>query len=99
MSIRVGSTSLDKEEWVNWIREMPSDGKDVHVEGRWDSFSTLVLLRMQVAVWNLLPDNQAYDFVGFVASENLVTVQGERLSEDTYSYQKSTRIMVTLRRF
>jgi hypothetical protein len=90
ISIRVESTSLNKEEWVNWIREMPSDGKDVHVEGRWDSFSTLVLLRMPVAVWNLLPDNQAYDFVGFVTSKNLATAQEERLSEDTYFYQKST---------
>lgn len=86
---RVDHADLNTEEWANWIREMPSDGKEVHVEGRWDSFSTLLLLRMPVPVWNLLPDSPAYDFVGFVTSKNWATVQGTRLFESASAYQKS----------
>jgi len=56
--------------WVEWVRNCPVDAKDIHIEGKWDSFSTLLLLRMPVAVWNLLPDNEAYSFVGFVTSPN-----------------------------
>lgn len=89
VSIRVDHANLSRDEWVNWIREMPSDGKDVHVEGRWDSFSTLVLLRMPVAIWNLLPDSPAYDFVGFVTSENLLQVEEAPLLTSVSAPQKT----------
>jgi hypothetical protein len=48
----------------------PPECKDVKIEGRYDSFSTLLLVRISVATWNLLPENPAYSFVGFVTSEN-----------------------------
>jgi hypothetical protein len=48
----------------------PPECKDVKIEGRYDSFSTLLLVRISVATWNLLPGNPAYSFVGFVTSEN-----------------------------
>ena len=84
---RVDHADLDPEEWANWIREMPLDGKDVHVEGRWDSFSTLVPLRRQAAASNLLPQNHGVNFVGVATSENLTTTQGKRLSKGISSYQ------------
>jgi len=62
---------LNKEEWVEWMRNVPVNGLDIHVEGRWASFSTLLLLRMPVEVWNLFPEHPAYTFVGFVTSDNL----------------------------
>ena len=91
ITVRVDQVDLNEQEWVNWIREMPSDGKGVHVEGRWDSFSTLILLRMPVAVWDLLPDSPAYDFVGFVTSENRATGQETRRLEPTSAYEKSNK--------
>jgi hypothetical protein len=43
---------------VEWIRNVPVGGVDIHIDGIWDSFSTLLLLRMPIAVWDLLPNTQ-----------------------------------------
>jgi hypothetical protein len=61
---------LSRPPRESWTEE----GVDIRIEGRYDSFSTL-LLRMPIAVWNLLPEHQAYSFVGFVTSENLAVYQ------------------------
>jgi Protein of unknown function (DUF2838) len=71
VAIRVDKAPLSEREWVEWMRNAPANGRGIHVEGRWESFSTLLLLRMPVHVWDLLPENPAYSFVGFVISENL----------------------------
>jgi hypothetical protein len=75
LAIRVDKTDLNEEQWVEWIRKVPEEGVDIRIEGRYDSFSTLLLLRMPIAVWNLLPEHPAYSFVGFVTSENLAVYQ------------------------
>jgi hypothetical protein len=71
LTIRLEKTELDIPVWREWVRNLPVEGKDVKIEGIYRSFSTLLLLRMPVAIWDLLPENQAYSFVGFVTPENL----------------------------
>lgn len=92
IAIRVDETPLNKEEWVEWMRNVPVNGRDIRVEGRWDSFSTLLLLRMPVEVWNLFPSNKAYSFVGFVTSENLVLPQSSSNSNTCYEKSRSEPI-------
>jgi hypothetical protein len=75
LAIRVDKTDLSEEQWVEWIRKAPEEGVEIRIEGRYDSFSTLLLLRMPIAVWNLLPEHPAYSFVGFVTSRNLAVYQ------------------------
>jgi hypothetical protein len=70
LAIRLSSGLFDRQAWIDWVRNMPFEAQEVHIEGVYDSFSTLLLVRMPVAMWNLLPDNPAYSFVGFVTSEN-----------------------------
>jgi hypothetical protein len=57
--------------WCEWLKALPSGAKEVSVQGVYKSFSTLVLLNMPLLLWNLLPSNNAYSFVGFVQSRNL----------------------------
>ena len=64
--------------WCEWLKGLPSGAKEVSVQGVYKSYSTLVLLNMPLLLWNLLPSNSAYSFVGFVQSKNLV----HRLVED-----------------
>ena len=59
-------------EWREWIRNIPPGAKDLKIQGVYESYSTLVLLSMPVAVWNILPDNLAYSFIGFISSDNKV---------------------------
>jgi hypothetical protein len=70
LAVRLTKGGIDLDSWLEWIRNAPLEAEEIHVEGKYDSFSTLLLLRMPVSTWNLLPDNPAYSFVGFVTSEN-----------------------------
>lgn len=60
--------------WCNWVRSAPDGIKDISVQGIYKSLSTLVLISIPVVVWDILPDNPAYSFVGFVQSENLADI-------------------------
>ncbi|KUJ23891.1 uncharacterized protein LY89DRAFT_776104 [Mollisia scopiformis] len=71
LAIRLERDALDIPQWTELLRNLPSEAIDIRIEGVYQSFSTLLLLRMPVAVWDLLPQNPAYSFVGFVTSDNL----------------------------
>jgi len=71
LSVRLDEAELDIVTWREWIRSLPTEARDIKIEGMYKSFSTLLLIRMPVSVWNLLPDDRAYSFVGYVTSENL----------------------------
>jgi hypothetical protein len=73
LSIRLEKTELDIQVWRDWLRNLPAEGQDIKIEGIYRSFSTLMLLRMPVAIWDLLPENPAYSFVGFVTSYNMMS--------------------------
>jgi hypothetical protein len=65
--------------WCDWVKSAPDGIKDISIQGIYKSFSTLVLISIPVVVWDILPDNPAYSFVGFVQSDNLVdNVLGDR---------------------
>lgn len=70
LAVRLDVDELESEAWVEWIRSAPAECKDIKIDCKYDSFSTLLLVRMSVATWNLLPNNQAYSFVSFVNSAN-----------------------------
>jgi len=46
--------------------------KFAKVEAVYKSFSTLVLLSVPVFIWNLLPEDPACSFVGYVTSTNIM---------------------------
>ena len=60
------------QDIVNWIREVPVLAQSVKLGAVMNSHSTLVILSLPVAVWNLLPDDPACCFVGFTTSRNLL---------------------------
>ena len=57
--------------WCEWLRNIPQGTRDVKVQGVYRSLSTLIIISMPATVWNLLPNNGAYSFIGFVRSDNL----------------------------
>ncbi|KAL8748207.1 MAG: hypothetical protein Q9190_000026 [Brigantiaea leucoxantha] len=67
-------------EWVSWLtNQAPWEVTkiDVRVESVFRSHSTLLLMSIPVFAWAKLPENNAYRFIGFVKSEDLL---GERIS-------------------
>lgn len=57
---------------ADWIKDIPLLAKSVKVQAVVPSCSTLVILSLPVAAWNLLPDHPACAFVGFTTSLNLL---------------------------
>ena len=65
-------------EWRNWLRgQIPTNVAEIDVEGIFEGSSKVVLLRLPVAIWDMLPDHDAYSFVGYVRSSNLIVKQLE----------------------
>jgi hypothetical protein len=67
---------LNLAEWRNWLqRQIPINVAEIDVEGVFEGSSKVVLLRLPVAIWDMLPDHDAYSFVGYVRSSNLIVKQ------------------------
>ena len=76
LAVRLDKHELNIDAWKECLLyQLPPEAKDIKIEGIFGSFSTLLLLRMPVAVWDLLSENPAYSFVGFVTSENNAIVE------------------------
>ncbi len=81
---------LDEEEergqkikvWCEWLKKMPERAQNVRIQGLYKSCSALMLVSIPILLWDLLPDNAAYSFIGFVSSSNLAhALEYEREAE------------------
>ncbi|PVH82437.1 hypothetical protein DL98DRAFT_513879 [Cadophora sp. DSE1049] len=63
---------LSSESCQKWLASCPTLVKYAKVEAVYNSFSALVLLSIPVFIWNLLPENAACSFVGYVTSSNFL---------------------------
>ena len=63
---------LSAPQWADWIRSVPGLVKYANVEGIYKSGSTLLLISVPIAVWNLIPPSSAISFIGFSKSPNLL---------------------------
>ena len=63
---------LEAEAWADWLEKVPAKVKYANVEGIYKSDSTIVLLSIAVAVWDLISSDPAVKFLGFVRSHNLL---------------------------
>ncbi|KAI9698151.1 MAG: hypothetical protein M1836_004153 [Candelina mexicana] len=61
---------LNVEAFRDWLAKVPSLVNHAKVESVYRAHSMLVLLSMPVAFWDLLPNNPAYTFIGFIKSAN-----------------------------
>ena len=63
---------LSAPQWADWIRSVPGLVKYASVEGIYKSDSTLILISIPIAVWNLMKPNPAISFIGFLKSRDLL---------------------------
>jgi hypothetical protein len=54
-----------------WLKNIPHGREYIKIQGIYRSHSTIVLLTLPMGIWDLLPENPAYSFIGFVDSRNL----------------------------
>lgn len=88
--------SLSPQHWIDWFRSIPAVVKYVNIEGVYKSESTLLIITLPIAIWNLVPANPAISFLGFSKSRNLL-IFGPYEGEDT-SHQVQARAVARLTR-
>ncbi|KAL8723582.1 MAG: hypothetical protein Q9225_000124 [Loekoesia sp. 1 TL-2023] len=74
---------LRTEDLLDWLRSFPALAKCVRIESVYKSDSTLLLLSLPVAIWDMVPNDPAISFVAFVKSHNLLNPRNpERKSKE-----------------
>jgi hypothetical protein len=77
----VGSEGKDNDgkqrPWLEWFRNIPGAAQRVTVHGIYRSFSTLILLSMPLALWNILPRHPSSAFLAHAMSGNLAEPLGQ----------------------
>ncbi|KAF8849085.1 hypothetical protein BDZ45DRAFT_663652 [Acephala macrosclerotiorum] len=63
---------LDVRQCKKWLQDFPALAKFVTVQGAYRSNSTLLLLSIPVSVWDMLPEDPACVFIGYVHSRSLL---------------------------
>lgn len=73
---------LDMKQCLRWLESVPFLGKWAKIEGVYPSFSTLIILSMPIAVWDMLPDHPACTFIGYITGdgESPSSVTGEGIA-------------------
>jgi hypothetical protein len=63
---------LDSTAFAQWMKDFPALAKYAKIQGVYRGYSTLILTVVPVFIWDLLPENSAYNFVGYTRSDNLL---------------------------
>jgi hypothetical protein len=63
---------LDAGACSHWLSSFPALAKYAKVQSVFKSHSTLLLISLPVMIWDLLPENPACSFIGYVCSDNLL---------------------------
>ena len=74
-------TESSVTDWINWLNTIKAPAEilninvrieNVRIESAYKSHSTLFLLSVPTLLWSRMVNREAYNFIGFVKSENLL---------------------------
>lgn len=77
VSIRLGGKAGVPEvgDWISWLTgRIPEDVASINIEAVFESTSSLCLMTMPIAVWDILGKGTVCEFVAFVDSSNILLV-------------------------
>jgi len=82
-----GKTNVpDVVQWKKWLaKDIPTDVAKIEIEAVFASHSGLCLLTLPIEVWEMVKDNDAFSFISYVESNNLLN--------DSTSYAASAGIL------
>ncbi|KAM0291890.1 hypothetical protein ACHAO9_003443, partial [Fusarium lateritium] len=69
-----GDQAFDAASCSRWLKQFPLLATHVNVESVYSSYSTLLLLSVPVVLWDLLPEHPATQFVGYIKTSNLLSI-------------------------
>jgi len=66
LRVSIAEDEFNETEFKDWLCSAPAAARGIRVMGIWPSCSTMLLLRVPIEVWDLLPPSPAVSFVAFV---------------------------------
>jgi hypothetical protein len=81
-----GEQLLETGAWNKWLSDCPAFAKYARIEGMYKSHSTLLIISVAVVLWDLLPDNRACSFIGYINSTNKIREQTWQDTKDLESW-------------
>ena len=89
-----GNADLSVANWTDWLKsdKVPAGIMRIvaRIESAYESNSTMVLLTVPISAWSRMVDRDAYNFIGFVRSENLLETLGTQGQNTTKGEQSES---------
>ncbi|KAI0387296.1 hypothetical protein F5Y04DRAFT_274154 [Hypomontagnella monticulosa] len=89
ISVRLDPHALDEPDinaWVNMLLSMPSDAEEIMVrakhitiENYYRSCSGLMIVKMPLDIWSLMPKHPAIMFIGYISGDNQATTINKQI--------------------
>jgi hypothetical protein len=79
---------LELKACSEWLAAFPALAKYATVKGLYRSHSTLVIASVPVVIWDLLPENRACSFIGYITSDNLLDLKETSKETKTAAYSQ-----------
>jgi hypothetical protein len=83
---------LDAEACSEWLSAFPALAKYAKVQSVFKSHSTLLVISVPVMIWDLLPEDSACSFIGYVCSDNLLRNSAAAPQEISVAAKKRVKI-------
>jgi hypothetical protein len=80
---------LELKACSEWLAAFPALAKYAKVKGVYRSHSTLIIASVPVVIWDLLPENRACSFIGYVTSDNLLDLRQTRNGPTIAAYSQA----------
>ena len=72
LAVRLRDQTIDADKWKTWLANAPTGAKGITITAVYPSFSLLLLVKMPIAVWDMLPVSPAVSFVGYTSGRDFV---------------------------
>ncbi|KAL8822069.1 MAG: hypothetical protein Q9191_007189 [Dirinaria sp. TL-2023a] len=93
ISVAQNAFDLNVTNWMNWLNTDRTPAEimkiDARIESAYESHSSLILLSLPTLIWSRMADREAYNFIGFIRSENLF--QKPRMQEPNATKEEQSR--------
>ena len=68
--VLLNTSTFSIDQFANWLLQAPREARNVEIEGAYGSLSTLLVVKLPLSVWDLLPQDPAMSLIGYVTSTN-----------------------------
>ncbi|KAK4449006.1 hypothetical protein QBC34DRAFT_380855 [Podospora aff. communis PSN243] len=93
IACRLKDQNIDAEKWKNWLANAAEGAKGIKITAVYPSFSLLLLVKMPIAVWDMLPASPAMTFVGYTSGRDFSADLERVLGKGKEPVKENGRVM------